>query len=72
MELQCLQYLGVGVSLDKLWIVHGGKNMLWVPSEYRASSLSVSGKNVCIGVGSGRVWIFSFNFERSGDVSNVH
>jgi WD40 repeat protein len=54
-------YAGTGVSSDRIWIQHAGKNMLWVPSEYRPSHLSVSGTMVGVGVGSGRVWICSID-----------
>jgi WD40 repeat protein len=54
-------YLGIGVSSDSIWIKHAGKNMLWVPSEYRPSCSAVCGNTVGIGVGSGRVWICSID-----------
>jgi WD40 repeat protein len=54
-------YVGTGVSSDGIWIQHAGKNMLWVPSEYRPSHSSVSGTIVGVGVGSGRVWICSID-----------
>jgi WD40 repeat protein len=54
-------YLGIGVSSDSIWIQHAGKNMLWVPSEYRPSCLAVCGNTVGMGVGSGRVWSCSIN-----------
>jgi WD40 repeat protein len=57
----CPLYVGTGVSSDGIWIQHAGKNMLWVPSEYRPSHSSVSGTMVSVGVGSGRVWICSID-----------
>ncbi|CAN9443766.1 unnamed protein product [Alternaria alternata] len=54
-------YVGTGFSSDGIWIQHAGKNMLWVPSEYRPSESSVSGTMVGVGVGSGRVWICSID-----------
>jgi WD40 repeat protein len=57
----CPLYVGTGVSSDGIWIQHAGKNMLWVPSEYRPSHSSVSGTMVGVGVGSGRVWICSID-----------
>jgi WD40 repeat protein len=56
-------YLGIGVSPDSIWIQHAGKNMLWMPSEYRSSCSAVSGNTVGIGVGSGRVWSCSIDLE---------
>jgi WD40 repeat protein len=50
-------HVGTGVSSDGIWIQHAGKNMLWVPSEYRPSHSSLNGTMVGVGVGSGRVWI---------------
>ena len=57
------QYPSAGISLDRTWITHAGKNMLWVPSEYRPSCSSAGGNMVGIGVGSGRVWICSINLQ---------
>jgi WD40 repeat protein len=56
-------YLGIGVSSDSIWIQHAGKNMLWVPSEYRPSCSAVCGNTVGIGVGSGRVWSCSIDLD---------
>ena len=49
--------------------MHGGKNVLWVPSEYRAMCSSVCRNNIAIGVGSGKVWTFSHDLdELHGDL----
>jgi WD40 repeat protein len=53
--------LGVGLSTDKTWVQHDGKNMLWIPSEYRPSHSAVCGTTVGIGVGTGRVWLCSIS-----------
>jgi hypothetical protein len=53
--------VGTGFSLDGIWIQHAGSNLLWVPSEYRPSRLSISGTTVGVGVGSGRVWVCSID-----------
>ena len=55
-------HVGTSVSSDGIWIQHAGKNMLWVPSEYRPSYSSVSETMVSVGAGSGRVWICSIDF----------
>ncbi|KAF1969949.1 WD40 repeat-like protein [Bimuria novae-zelandiae CBS 107.79] len=70
-EPQRPQYLDTSISSDRRWITHSGKNILWVPSEYRALCSSVCGKNVGIGTGSGRVWICSFALNRSKDISSI-
>jgi WD40 repeat protein len=54
-------HVGTGFSSECIWIQHAGKNMLWVPSEYRPSHSSVSGTIVGVGVRSGRVWICSID-----------
>jgi WD40 repeat protein len=54
-------YVGTGFSSDGIWIQHAVNNVLWVPSEYRPSHLSVCGTMVGVGVGSGRVWICSIS-----------
>ena len=50
------QYQNVSLSLDMVWIMRAGSNVLWVPSEYRPSRSAVSGALVGMGVGSGRIW----------------
>lgn len=55
------------VSLDRTWITYNTQNTLWVPSEYRPSSVAVLGNNIGIGVGSGRVWICSFLTSQTQD-----
>ena len=60
---QSLQYQGGGLSSDRAWITYGSKNVVWLPSEYRPSCLAVSANTVGIGVGSGKVWMCSFNVE---------
>jgi WD40 repeat protein len=53
------QYLGTSLSSDSIWIRYGGRNLLWIPSEYRSLCSAVCGNRVGIGVGSDRVWICS-------------
>jgi WD40 repeat protein len=59
--LQRPQYLDAGVSSDNTWITYNGKNLLWIPPEYRPSCSIVCGNMIGLGVGSGRVWICSIN-----------
>jgi WD40 repeat protein len=54
-------HLGVGLSTDNTWIQHDGRNMLWIPSEYRPSHSAVCGTTVGMGVGTGRVWLCSIS-----------
>jgi WD40 repeat protein len=56
-EPKCAPYLSAGLSTDKIWIQHDGKNMLWIPSEYRPFCSAVYETTVGIGVGTGRVWM---------------
>jgi WD40 repeat protein len=49
-------HVATSLSPDNKWIIHNGKNMLWIPSEYRPWCSSVSGTNIGIGTASGRVW----------------
>ncbi|KAF2625515.1 beta transducin-like protein HET-E4s [Macroventuria anomochaeta] len=55
-EPACPQYCSASLSSDSIWIKYGGRNMLWIPSEYRPSCSAVCGNTVGMGVGSGRVW----------------
>ena len=59
------QNVGGGLSSEGAWITYNSENVLWLPSEYRPSRSSVSGKNIGIGVGSGKVWMCSFNIENN-------
>ncbi|KAF2627343.1 beta transducin-like protein HET-E4s [Macroventuria anomochaeta] len=52
-------YLGTSLSSDCMWIKYDGRNVLWIPSEYRPSCSAVCGNTVGMGVGSGRVWTCS-------------
>lgn len=49
------------LSLDEdcTWIRHKGENLVWLPSEYRATAFAVSGNRVAIGVGSGKIYMFT-------------
>jgi WD40 repeat protein len=58
---QCPQYLGACISLDDIWIMCNGKNLLRIPPEYRTSCSSVCGDTIGMGVRSGRIWICSIN-----------
>jgi WD40 repeat protein len=49
-------YIGTSLSSDSIWIKHDGRNVLWIPSEYRPSCSAVCGSKVSMGVGTGRVW----------------
>jgi WD40 repeat protein len=64
-EIQHRSLLGVGTSLDGMWITHDGQKILWVPSEYRRLCSSVGGTTIGIGVGSGRVWTCSVDLPRA-------
>jgi WD40 repeat protein len=50
------QYRGTSLSSDSIWIKYDGRNMLWIPSEYRPSCFAVCGNRVGMGVGTDRVW----------------
>ncbi|KAF2626715.1 beta transducin-like protein HET-E4s [Macroventuria anomochaeta] len=54
-------YLGTSLSSGSIWIKYDGRNVLWIPSEYRPSCSAVCGNTVGMGVGSGRVWTCSVN-----------
>ena len=57
--------VGYGLSSNGTWITLQGENLLWLPSEYRPSSLAISGPAVSIGCSSGRVLIFTFSGSNS-------
>ena len=58
------QFKGTGLSVDGAWISHNGVNMVWIPQEYRSSSLDcwiVSRTTIVIGGRSGQVWFCSID-----------
>ena len=52
---------GYSLNSDGSWIKWHTHNLLWLPSEYRASSFAVSGNVVAIGCGSGKVIIMQLS-----------
>ena len=52
---------GYGIGQDKSWITCNGKNVLWLPPEYRPSSSAVQELMVSVGCSSGRVFTISFS-----------
>jgi WD40 repeat protein len=60
---QAPQYTKGGLSSDRAWITYDSKNILWLPPEYRPSCYAVSANTVALGVGSGKVWMCSFNYK---------
>jgi WD40 repeat protein len=53
------------LSTDGAWITYNSEKLVWIPSEYRSSCSTVSGKRIGVGVGSGRVWICQVQFNPS-------
>ncbi len=54
---------GYGLSGDRTWITRNGRNILWLPPEYRLvaeCNPAILGQTVCIGCASGRVLFFYF------------
>ncbi|KPA39026.1 nwd1 protein [Fusarium langsethiae] len=59
--LQRASHSGYGISTDRVWVVQDGKNMLWLPPEYRPVKSAVVGSTVAIGCSSGRVLVVKFS-----------
>ncbi|KAF1965172.1 hypothetical protein BU23DRAFT_436600, partial [Bimuria novae-zelandiae CBS 107.79] len=55
---QTLEYKGLALSSDTIWITRDSENLIWLPLEYRPTGSAVLGKMIGIGTGTGRVWIF--------------
>ncbi|WAO96039.1 NACHT domain-containing protein [Fusarium falciforme] len=58
------QNQGYGISADCVWITYQGRDLLWLPSEYRPGTSAIAASAVAIGSHSGRVSLFRF----TGDV----
>ncbi|KAH6957874.1 quinon protein alcohol dehydrogenase-like superfamily [Ilyonectria sp. MPI-CAGE-AT-0026] len=50
-----------GISKNRVWITCNGRNLLWLPSEYRTSIFSIVGSTVAIGCVDGRLLVFRFS-----------
>ncbi|KAH6985563.1 hypothetical protein EDB80DRAFT_231562 [Ilyonectria destructans] len=54
------QRQGYGISTDNVWITYQGRNLLWIPSEYRPEKSAIAASTVAFGCSSGRVLLFRF------------
>jgi WD40 repeat protein len=52
---------GYGLSSDRSWITWSGRNILWLPSEYRPSSTAIRETSIAIGCRSYRVLVIKFS-----------
>ena len=52
---------GYGFNSAHSWVTCNGRNMLWLPPDFRPSSSTVRGRSVGIGCASGRVLIIDFS-----------
>ncbi|KAK3934300.1 putative vegetative incompatibility protein [Diplogelasinospora grovesii] len=52
--------VGYGLSSNGTWITYQGQNLLWLPPEYRPSSLAIHGTVMSIGCSTGRILILTF------------
>ncbi|KAK3685335.1 hypothetical protein B0T22DRAFT_465391, partial [Podospora appendiculata] len=52
---------GYSLGPDQSWITCNGKNVLWVPPEYRPSRSAVQGQMISIGYASRRVFTTGFS-----------
>jgi WD40 repeat protein len=46
---------------DQTWIIYNGRNLVWLPPEYRPGCSAVQGQMVAIGCASGRVFTIGFS-----------
>jgi len=49
-----------GIFVKEQWVVRGKENLLWLPSDYRATSVAVRGSVVILGLASGRISFLEF------------
>jgi hypothetical protein len=50
------------IVVQDQWILHGHDRVLWLPLDYRPTCSAVRDDFVCLGLSSGRVVFFEFNF----------
>jgi WD40 repeat protein len=61
LTLQGVRHSGWGISTDGVWIVKNGKEMLWLPPDYRGAKAAIVRSTVAIGCRSGRVLVMKFS-----------
>ncbi|KAH7189691.1 uncharacterized protein B0J16DRAFT_397650 [Fusarium flagelliforme] len=61
LTLRGVRYSGWGISTDGVWIVKDGKEMLWLPPDYRGDKAAIVRSTVAIGCRSGRVLVMKFS-----------
>jgi hypothetical protein len=49
-----------GIFVKERWVARGEENMLWLPSDYRSTSVVVRGSVVILGHASGRISFLKF------------
>jgi hypothetical protein len=54
---------GYGFSRDGCWVTRHGRNLLWLPAEFRLGGSAISGCTVVIGCSSSRVIFIGFDTE---------
>jgi WD40 repeat protein len=54
-------FQGYGFSAGNAWITWNGRNLLWLPPEYRPTESAVAGPTVALGCASGRVLLLRFS-----------
>ncbi|KAG7418587.1 Vegetative incompatibility protein HET-E-1 [Fusarium oxysporum f. sp. raphani] len=54
------QRQGYGISTNDVWITYQGRNLLWLPSDYRPATSAIAASTVALGCRSGRVLLFRF------------
>ncbi|RYP10911.1 hypothetical protein DL764_000347 [Monosporascus ibericus] len=50
------------LGLKNEWITYNGRNLLWLPPDYRPECSAVTARAIAVGCGSGRVWVSTFSF----------
>ncbi|KAH7150699.1 hypothetical protein DER46DRAFT_628659 [Fusarium sp. MPI-SDFR-AT-0072] len=58
------QHQSVTLSSDKVWLTFDSKKLVWLPSEFRPSSIAILGRMVGIGEGSGKFTYIILDFSK--------
>ncbi|KNB19003.1 hypothetical protein FOXG_16393 [Fusarium oxysporum f. sp. lycopersici 4287] len=59
------QCQGYGISADRKWITYRGRNLLWLPFEYRPVKSAIA-TSIALGCSSG--WVLLFQFSGEGPI----
>jgi WD40 repeat protein len=64
-ETFLVQSRNCAVFVSDDWVIRDGRNLLWLPTDYRPSCMALCGNTLVLGHSSGQVTFFEFEFSQT-------